>query len=154
MLPRLIWEKLDVIQRIASRIITDATPQSHSAPLQLLLGLDSLSSRRCNRLTSLINDISLGKIHPYYKEFFSAVRMEDSGAIRGKKLDTRRFSVYGRTIYNEITSSHGASNSLVESVLWGHLSTRTSSQLPSTAISLSSLIQSTSPPESPGRISP
>jgi hypothetical protein len=38
--------KLDVIQRIASRIITGSPPQAHSAPLLAALGLESLQSRR------------------------------------------------------------------------------------------------------------
>ena len=147
MLPRLTWQKLDIIQKIASRIITDAAPQSHSVPLQLQLGLESLSSRRNERLTSLINDIVLGKVHPFFRDFFTTSDSCQSGNIQGKKLESRRLSVYGRTVFNEITSSHRASNSLVESESGGHMSTHPSSQLPSAAISTSLFLPPLSPPE-------
>ena len=38
--------KLDTVQKIASRIITNSDSRAHSAPLQTLLGLEPLDSRR------------------------------------------------------------------------------------------------------------
>jgi hypothetical protein len=145
--------KLDVIQKIASRIIMEASPQAHSAPLQLELGLESLNSRRCDRVSSLISDIILGKTHPYFKDFFTTSDTDEPSRVSGVKLDSRRFSVYGRAIYNELSSGNRASNSYVESVLRGHQSAQSSSQSAHLAFPSSSALQSIIPPESPGRTS-
>lgn len=134
-------KKLDIIQKIASRIITDSSPQTHSAPLQLQLGLDSLSSRRNNHAIALVSDIVIGKTHPYFKDFFSTEAQVPSRTL--KKLETKRFSRFGLALYNDITKSKEASNGSVEPVLRGHLNEQSSSQISSTASSPRSLPQQT-----------
>src|SRR5437867_2762007 len=56
----LISKKLDVIQRISSRIITNSPAQSHSAPFQLMLGLDALY-----HVIPLVGKIVSERTHPY-----------------------------------------------------------------------------------------
>ena len=65
--------KLDIIQKIAARIIVGVPSQSHSAPILLQLGLDSLHIRRQEHVTSLVENIFKGNSHPYFKDFFSGI---------------------------------------------------------------------------------
>ena len=61
--------KLDVIQKIASRVITNSPSQTHSAPLQILLGLDALELRRTNHVVNLVEKIVSGRTHPYFIDY-------------------------------------------------------------------------------------
>ena len=81
--------KLDVVQKIASRIITGSSPQAHSAPLQLQLGLDLLQSRRKIHVVSLVIDILRGQSHPYLIELFQSSAMSNCTTIPNNKLAIR-----------------------------------------------------------------
>ena len=96
--------KLDVIQKIASRIICSAPSQAHSAPLQLELGLASLDSRRTDHITKFIDSILRGSCHPVFSDYFSVL---DDGSITSSmiaprtKLGSKRFRVFGSKVDND-----------------------------------------------------
>src|SRR2546425_8499484 len=52
--------KLDIVQKIASRIVTGSPAHTHSAPLQLQLALQSLQSRRISHVASIVENILNG----------------------------------------------------------------------------------------------
>ena len=62
--------KLDTVQKIASRIITNSDSRAHSAPLQTLLGLEPLDSRRKKHIYDIVADIQRNDSHPYFQDFF------------------------------------------------------------------------------------
>jgi hypothetical protein len=63
--------KLDIIQKIASRIISHAPRRAHSAPLIESLGLQSLLSRRNKHITQIVNKCLEDNCHPALKGMFS-----------------------------------------------------------------------------------
>jgi hypothetical protein len=63
-------KKLDVIQRIASRIITGEPRSAHSAPLLEALQLDSLENRRTSHISALVDSFITGNCHPIFQEMF------------------------------------------------------------------------------------
>lgn len=93
--------KLDVVQKIASRIITNSPYDAHSAPLQSLLGLDSLEVRRHRHVAKLVSKIIAGNTHPFFYNFFSHSYSSSSGSGVNKNLDSKRFSRFGLHIANE-----------------------------------------------------
>ena len=62
--------KLDIVQKIASRIITSSEPRSHSAPLLELLELDSLETRRLAHVASVVASVLEDRSHPFFTVFF------------------------------------------------------------------------------------
>lgn len=96
-------KKLDVIQKIASRIITDSSPRSHSAPLQLQLGLESLQSRRQAHVIKLVEDIFSGKSHPHFTESFW---QDLTNGSTSKNIARKRFSHFGIATLNEYKQSN------------------------------------------------
>ena len=92
-------KKLDVIQKIASRVITGSHPRTHSAPLQALLGLESLEARRSRHIASIVKDISEGTSHPYFENFFNEVGVPLKSATLC--LEKRRFRNFGPRICKE-----------------------------------------------------
>ena len=144
--------KLDTIQKIASRIITNSTPQTHSAPLLLQLGLDSLESRRRSHVLSLVEDILTGKSHPYFKDYFNSDHATVSLGVTGNKLDNKRFAHFGIAIHKEqINSKEATSPSCPFNLLsWGHSLSADESKKSSTAFSSRSDIQLAGSPKTPG----
>src|SRR3954470_5070564 len=76
-------KKLDVIQKIASRIITNSPPCTHSLPLQTLLGLETLSSRRLKHISKIVNAISTNSCHPFFRNFFNPLPSASYESTRG-----------------------------------------------------------------------
>jgi hypothetical protein len=70
--------KLDVIQKIASRIISGAPRDAHSEPLLRALGLESLESRRNDHVIKLINPIIAGSSHPIFNDYFTVTTSGDN----------------------------------------------------------------------------
>jgi hypothetical protein len=94
--------KLDVIQRMGSRIICGATRSAHSGPLLSMLNLELLGDRRMRRIVSLVESIMAEDCHPALLGMFSP---SDNGSITNDKLSRigigkRRFSVYAKEVYN------------------------------------------------------
>jgi len=97
--------KLDVIQKIASRIITDSPSQTHSAPLQAQLGLEPLCLRRHRHVSTLVSKILTGKSHPFFEDFFDGETDGTNGAPATKGLQLKRFRNNGLAIYNDYNNS-------------------------------------------------
>ena len=102
-------KKLDIIQKIASRIITNSPQGTHSAPLQVLLGLDSLNSRRQRHIAKIVTNIASGRIHPYFKNILpSNTTMltplsTNSSSFSSRSLNSRRFSQFAPLVVQEIS---------------------------------------------------
>lgn len=126
--------KLDVIQKIASRIIKGCPPQTHSAPLQLDLGLDSLGSRRNQHVGTIVEKILCGKHHPYFEGLFDAVNDPTCATPKVSKLDSKRFSCFGIRIYEELAKDGGTSNRALKSSSGGRPCSQVNRQQEHTAI--------------------
>ena len=95
--------KLDVIQKICSRIILHAPRDAHEAPLEAQLKLDSLSSRRETHIISLIDNMLSFNCHPTYRNMF---RREPDGTVSTSTtarigLGRRRLGIFGKEMYNK-----------------------------------------------------
>ena len=105
--------KLDIVQKIASRIITGSPALTHSAPLQLQLGLHSLQSRRISHVASIVENILNGKTHPFFTDFFSDSPPYRSRTETGKSLQSKGFSNYGILFHKDYRNSLGAPSRLI-----------------------------------------
>ena len=90
-------EKLDVIQRIAARIIPGLPRDAHAAPLLETLNLPSLESRTTERVVDLIQAAMDERCHPALHGFF---RTTDAGDVTGDCLARigearKRFKIHG-----------------------------------------------------------
>jgi len=95
--------KLEVVQKICVRIITNSPRDAHSDPLIVSLGLDALEARRKKHIVKYVKRCLSNKFHPNFHNIF---RLNSDG-----KLDTdiktriasgkRRFGVIGQKFYNE-----------------------------------------------------
>ena len=63
-------EKLDVIQRIAARVILGLPRDAHAAPLLEVLKLPSLEQRRNDHILSLVQASIMGHSHPSLAKLF------------------------------------------------------------------------------------
>jgi hypothetical protein len=94
--------KLDVIQKIASRIIAGAERNAHSEPLQNALGMQSLETRRNDHIDHLVQSMIDGKSHPAFTDYFSSDGT--GGVISGHRarigVGKKRFRIHGAVVYN------------------------------------------------------
>lgn len=95
-------KKLDVIQKMASRIICRAPRNSHSEPLLERLQLDSLSKRRITHIVSIVDQILKGESHPGVSNMFHLTDegRADNDSICRLQVGNRRFSVFAKMLYN------------------------------------------------------
>jgi Reverse transcriptase (RNA-dependent DNA polymerase) len=95
--------KLDVIQKIASRIISGAPRDAHSEPLLSALGLESLESRRNDHVMKLVNSIIAGSSHPIFNDYFTVTASGDitGGCTANIGVGKKRFRIAGASLYNE-----------------------------------------------------
>jgi hypothetical protein len=96
-------EKLDVIQRIAARIILSLPRDAHAAPLLDALSLPSLESRRKEHIANLVESALARRCHPTLNSFF---RTTDAGEATGDcipriAVGRKRFRYHGALVYNE-----------------------------------------------------
>jgi hypothetical protein len=94
-------KKLDTIQKIASRIILRMPRNSHSAPLQSKLRLDSLSSRRSRHIHNIIQSILTGASHPSLSSLIARLpngSIADTSKPR-TRMGKRRFSVIAQQVF-------------------------------------------------------
>ena len=85
--------KLDVVQKIASRIITNSSSQIHSAPPQLQLGVECLHLNRHQHVIFLVDNILTGNCHPHFKDnFFMATEDAHNLPTARTKIERMRFS--------------------------------------------------------------
>ncbi len=95
-------QRLEVIQKISSRVICSAPRDAHAAPLLQSLSLLPLEARRRSHITSLVQTILSGNCHPAFKGLFN---LTPEGMITNKeksriKYGRRRFSIYARDLLN------------------------------------------------------
>ena len=93
--------KLDTVQKIASRIITNSDSRAHSAPLETLLGLESLDSRRKKHISDIVADIQRNDSHPYFQDFFKDSIHNSLENKTSSVIAKKRFVNYGLKTYNE-----------------------------------------------------
>ncbi len=101
-------QRLDIIQKIASRIMLRAPRNAHSAPLQKTLGLNSLESRRIEHIVQLVDTCMTDACHPAFRGMFE--RQQDGSATNAETarigIGRRRFSCYGKQVYNTWLSTN------------------------------------------------
>ena len=105
--------KLDVIQKIASRIITSSEPQAHSAPLLELLGLESLHQRRVKHISSIVTNILIGKSHPFFTDYFTDRDPSLLVPKTSSRTAAKRFSAFGINTYDEYHKSRNLQSLLM-----------------------------------------
>lgn len=98
--------KLEVIQKMAARIISRSPRNSHSAPILEQLNLEPLHERRAKHVINLVKQFLSGDCHPSLIEMF---QLDERGMIEGednsrRRIGKRRFSEYGRMLYNSSLS--------------------------------------------------
>ena len=98
-------KRLDIIQKIAARVICGATRDAHAAPLLQSLQLDSLEARRQHHAITLVQNILSGNCHPSLIGLFKLdsdgkVSNEESSRI---KFGRKRFSIYAKYLVNSST---------------------------------------------------
>ena len=98
-------KKLDIIQKISSRIITSSHPGTHSAPLQASLGLEPLVDRRRNHIAKLVDAINTGQSHPFLENYFSPVVYPTLSFVTksAKSLDRKIFRHFEPKVYLEVS---------------------------------------------------
>ena len=94
--------KLEVVQKIASRIILDQSRDTHAAPLLLSLGLQPLEKRRQTKILKSVDKILTKNCHPHLYNLF---QVDNDGLLSNKSTRTtfgkKRFGVYARESYNK-----------------------------------------------------
>ena len=118
--------KLDVIQRTASRIITNSSSRAHAAPLMIKLGLEDLSERRKKKIVGLVEDMLDGHSHPYFEDFFGNSEQDQLNP-GNYGYNRKRFSTYGLQIYKETKSNDRASARTAVQVMGPALQTNATS---------------------------
>ena len=97
-------EKLERLQRVAARIVCGAERDAHAEPLLISLGLQTLVTRRKERVVEILESIIKGDCHPALLELveFSDV-FEDKLVVQKARtaVGSRRFSVAGAIAFNE-----------------------------------------------------
>src|SRR6267154_599556 len=131
--------KLDVIQKIAARIILGAPSQAHSAPLLNQLKLEPLLVRRADHYATIVDNIFNGVSHPYFKDFFSKENSNPRLSIANPKLNAKRLSRFGPLLRVNINSVEVFTHPLDRSLL-GHPITYISSNKCTTATSINAIL--------------
>ena len=95
-------QKLQTIQKIASRIICRQPRNSHSEPLLQSLCLDPLDERRSAHTIALVKQMIANDCHPAVCDMF---RQGEDGKIYNDntsrlQLGKRRFSIFAKQLYN------------------------------------------------------
>ncbi len=94
--------KLDVVQKISSRVICSAPRDAHAAPLLQSLNLEPLDERRNAHISSIVRSILLGNCHPALKNMFryttEGKAANDDKARIG--FGRKRFSILAKNVYN------------------------------------------------------
>jgi len=98
--------KLDIVQKMAARVIMGAARNAHSAPLLSSLNLDSLESRRRRHVYQLVEAMIAGESHPALNRMFEV--LDDGGVGNDSRprlaIGKKRFSFFAKSWHNEILS--------------------------------------------------
>ena len=96
-------QKLETMQKMASRVICKAPRNTHSAPLLETLKLDSLQDRRQDHIVRLVDSILAGDTHPALLDMFQ--QATDGSAVNDQTarigIGRRRFSIFAKETYNQ-----------------------------------------------------
>ena len=145
-------KKLDIIQKIASRIITNSPSDAHSAPLQTLLGLEPLDTRRRRHIAKIVDNIFSGRIHPFFINYFSANSSPGtvSSVSGNRSLDSKRFSQFALSVAKDVSKPERTSFRALEPISEGRplasLISQPNSQALLSAISSTDLLKATVAP--------
>jgi len=95
-------QRLEVIQKISSRVVCAAPRDAHAAPLLRSLSLLPLEDRRRSHIASLVQSILSGNCHPAFEGLFE---LSPEGGITNNenhriKAGKKRFSIYARDLLN------------------------------------------------------
>ena len=95
-------DKLEVIQRIAARIIMGLPHDAHAAPLLEALRLPSLEIRRREHVAALVEKALSGLGH----EALNLFRVDEGGVVTSDMearigVGRKRFGIHGALVYNE-----------------------------------------------------
>src|SRR5437867_1936233 len=129
--------KLDIIQKIAARIISGVPSQSHSAPL-LQLNLESLHTRRLDHYVTLVENIIRGNSHPYFRDFFHPTLTSSASSRSNTRLNNKRFSRFGSSLHKDNNNSNEVLTHPLDRSLLGHSINSRSTYFNSSAMSTSS----------------
>jgi len=110
--------KLDTVQKIAARVITNSDPRTHSAPLLDELGLESLHVRRSKHISMIVSNILEGKAHPFFNGFFDDKDPNSSSPKVHSRTRSKRFKFFGITTHElskttSITNQHNLQSLLL-----------------------------------------
>jgi len=99
--------KLDIIQKMACRIICNMPKDSHAEPLLNYLNLTSLSSRREEKIINTVHDIIDNNCHPSLCDMFvmGIDGLIVNNIICRTKFGKRRFSILAKDTYNYFINS-------------------------------------------------
>jgi len=99
-------QKLDVVQKIATRIIKRVPRRTHAAPLMASLGLESLSKRRDNHVLSVVSKCLNNACHPAVTELINnalgSINGSGNSVIRAPPRTVagkRKFSYFAGELY-------------------------------------------------------
>jgi len=99
-------KKLEVVQKVAARIICHAPKLTHAAPLLESLELETMESRRADHIRTLVESFLSGNCHPAMRDIFirkqdgafETIDPQNSRTVIGKK----RFSAFAIKTLNKI----------------------------------------------------
>ncbi|MEZ4720250.1 MAG: reverse transcriptase family protein [Flavobacteriales bacterium] len=91
--------KLEVIQKIAARIICDAPRDAHAQPLLASLKLEELRSRRNAHTLNIITAIRSNQTHPSFLNFF-----DTNDTAPRTRIGKRRFSMAAEALLEDLIS--------------------------------------------------
>src|SRR3989441_2145082 len=94
--------KLEVIQKIARRIICNEERDAHAAPLLQKLGLQSLEKRRETKILKTVDNILSNNCHPHLANMF---QLDVNGQLANNEttritFGKKRFCIYAKEHYN------------------------------------------------------
>ena len=98
--------KLEMVQRIASRIICGVNRDAHSGPLLETLGLISLKDRRERKIVKTVINIINNNCHPSLQNMFTtnADGLLSTVINNRTTFGKKRFNIYAIDIYNRMLS--------------------------------------------------
>ena len=95
-------KKLETVQKIAARIISNAPRDAHAAPIIEALGLQSLHDRRKKHLLKLTNDILSCDTHPGLYDLMELNEKNEIEVSNARtRIGNRRFTITAAKVFNE-----------------------------------------------------
>ena len=95
-------QKLDIIQKMSSRVVCSAPRDAHAAPLLQALKLENLGDRRKAHIEKIIKSILSNSCHPALCNLFT--QLNDGRIVNDEKFrikfSARRFSIFVRNLFN------------------------------------------------------